>query len=159
MLESGERVGLLHEAAPRIAELKRAEAAHPFWQNRLLAGFASGAFKREDLRYVFSQYHLYSRNFTRFIAAAMANCESDLFRAELSENLWEEGGGSEPERRHAQIFRNFLRRSLNVDPEAIEYAPYTRHFVREYLVQCLRSDPMAASAFLSLGTEGIVARL
>ncbi len=143
-----------------LAKLRVLQSEHPFWQSPLLAAFTQGALSRDDLRYVFSQYHLYSKNFTRFVAAVMANCDSDLFRAQLSENLWEEGGGCEPDRRHAQIFRDFLRRSLAVeDAEAIDYAPYTRHFVREYLVQCLRSEPMVGTAFLSLGTEGIVARL
>ena len=39
----------------------------------------------------------------------MTSLESDLFRSLLSENLWEEGGGCEPEKRHAEIFRRFLR--------------------------------------------------
>lgn len=144
----------------QLAKLHGLQREHRFWSNPLLHAFEQGALSRDDLKYVFSQYHLYSKNFTRFIAAVMANCDSDLFRAQLSENLWEEGGGCEPERRHAQIFRAFLRDALGVDqPETIDYAPYTRHFMREYLVQCLRSEPMAGAAFLSLGTEGIVARL
>jgi len=143
----------------RLTELRRLQREHPFWRNPLLAGFEAGAFTRDDLRYIYSQYYLYSKSFTRFVAAVMANCESDLFRAQLSENLWDEGGGCSPERRHAQLFRNFLRHSLGVEPETIEHAPYTQHFVREYLVQCLRSEPMAGTAFLSLGTEGIVARM
>jgi len=143
-----------------LVKLRALQRDHAFWSNPLLAAFQQGALSRDDLRYVYSQYHLYSKNFTRFVAAVMANCDSDLFRAQLSENLWEEGGGCEPERRHAQIFRNFLRRSFDItDAEAIEYAPHTRHFVREYLVQCLRSEPMVGTAFLSLGTEGIVARM
>ena len=144
----------------QLAKLRIIQAEHPFWSNPLLAGFAQGSFTRDDLRFVFSQYHHYSKNFTRFIAAVMANCESDLFRAQLSENLWEEGGGCEPDRRHAQIFRNFLTRTMGIEnPEALEYEPYTRHFVREFLVQSLRASPMAGAAFLSLGTEGIVARM
>nr|HEX4316734.1 iron-containing redox enzyme family protein [Kofleriaceae bacterium] len=143
-----------------LAKLRVLQIEHRFWKNPLLEAFATGTLSRDDLRYVYSQYHLYSKNFTRFVAAVMANCDSDLFRAQLSENLWEEGGGCEPTRRHAQIFRDFLKRSLGVDDaEKIDYAPYTRHFVREYLVQCLRSEPMVGTAFLSLGTEGIVARM
>ena len=144
----------------QLAALHRLQSDHPFWSCRLLSGFASGAFSRDELSYVFSQYHVYTSSFTRFIAAVMASCESDLFRAQLSENLWEEGGGCAPERRHAQIFRNFLHRSLGIeDVTKIEYAPYARHFVREYLAQSMRPDPVAAAAFLSLGTEGIVARM
>jgi quercetin dioxygenase-like cupin family protein/pyrroloquinoline quinone (PQQ) biosynthesis protein C len=146
--------------AAQLAKLRALQAEHPFWSNPLLVGFARGAYSRDDLRYIYSQYHLYSKNFTRFIAGAMANCDSDLFRAQLSENLWDEGGGCEPERRHAQLFRDFLAGSLGItEPDKIEFAPYTRHFVREYLVYCLRSEPMSGAAFLSLGTEGIVSRM
>ncbi len=145
---------------PQLAELHRRQAEHPFWSSKLLAGFAQGAFSKADLSYIFSQYHLYSKSFTRFIAAVMANCDDDLFRSQLSENLWDEGGGCEPDRRHAQIYRNFLTGALGVaDPAAIAYESYTHNFVREFLVACLRAEPMAGAAFLSLGTEGIVPRM
>ena len=143
----------------QLTALRCLQSEHPFWRCRLLAGFEQGAFSRDDLRYVFSQYHLYCSSFTRFIAAVMTSCESDLFRAQLSKNLWEEGGGCAPERRHAQIFRNFLRNSLGIeDVTRIEYAPQARSFVHEYLLQC-QGEPMAAAAFLALGTEGIIARM
>jgi pyrroloquinoline quinone (PQQ) biosynthesis protein C/mannose-6-phosphate isomerase-like protein (cupin superfamily) len=144
----------------QLAALRRLQDQHPLWRCALLSGFAQGALSRDDLRYIYSQYHLYSSSFTRYIAAVMTNCENDLFRAQLSENLWEEGGGCEPERRHAQIFRNFLGRSLGIDDvKQIAYAPFTRQFVREYLDFAIRGDAMSGAAFLSLGTEGIVARM
>ncbi len=157
----------LLSAAPRreavdrqLAALRELQRRHPLWSCRLLTGFAQGTLTREDLRYVFSQYHLYTSSFTRFIAAVMASCESDLFRARLSENLWEEGGGCDPSRRHAQLFRDFLRRSLGIEEVAqIEYAPSTRLFVRDYLDQVQRYEPVAAAAFLAIGTEGIVSRV
>jgi pyrroloquinoline-quinone synthase len=145
---------------PQLAALRELQHNHAFWDCRLLAGFAQGAFSRDDLRYIFSQYHLYTSSFTRFLAAVMVNCESDLFRARLSENLWEEGGGCDPERRHAQLFRNFLHRSLGVaDVADIAYEPFTRQFVADYLDQALRYEPMATTAFLAIGTEGIVPRV
>jgi mannose-6-phosphate isomerase-like protein (cupin superfamily)/pyrroloquinoline quinone (PQQ) biosynthesis protein C len=144
----------------QLAALRDLQRLHPFWNCPLLTGFSQGAFSRDDLRYVFSQYHLYTSTFTRFIAAVMATCEDDRFRAALSQNLWEEGGGCEPSRRHAQIFRNFLQRSLGIeDISRIEYAPFTRLFVNEYMDQSLHLPPMAASAFLAVGTEGIVSRM
>lgn len=143
-----------------LAELRALRDEHPFWTNRLLHAFQAGTLDRDDLKYVFSQYQLYSRNFTRFLAALMANCTSDMFRARLTENLWEEGGGCAPEQRHAELFRRFLRETLQVPaPEDTEFETYTRYFVREYLTFCLQSAPLAASAFLSLGTEGIVPRM
>ena len=35
----------------------------------------------------------------------MANCDDDYYRSRLTENLWEESGEKDIERRHAQIFR------------------------------------------------------
>jgi quercetin dioxygenase-like cupin family protein/pyrroloquinoline quinone (PQQ) biosynthesis protein C len=143
-----------------LDELRRMQAEHSMWECRLLNGFRSGAFGIDDLRFIFSQYHLYSSSFTRFIAGVMANCESDYFRAKLSENLWEEGGGLELERRHAQIFRRFLLNGLKVSSlDDIVYEDFTKLFVNGYLQRCMTSTPLAGAAFLSLGTEGIVARL
>jgi pyrroloquinoline quinone (PQQ) biosynthesis protein C/quercetin dioxygenase-like cupin family protein len=153
-------ISLSRAVEDQLAALRRRQDEHPLWSSRLLTGFTEGAFSRDDLQYVFAQYHHYSKNFSRFIAAVMANCDNDLFRAQISENLWDEGGGCQPERRHAEIFRSFLRRSLGIEqPDAIKHAPYARHFVREYLEFCLRADPTSSAAFLSLGTEDIVARL
>src|SRR3990167_1269801 len=88
---------------------------HPIWQNPLLLSCQAGWLRFKDFQYLFSQYYLYSRNFTRFLAAVMVNCESDYHRSLLSENLWEEGGGIEIEKRHAEIFRVFLKQHLQVD--------------------------------------------
>jgi quercetin dioxygenase-like cupin family protein/pyrroloquinoline quinone (PQQ) biosynthesis protein C len=89
----------------------------------------------------------------------MASCENDLHRAKLAENIWEEGGAQAPSERHAEIFRRFLRDGLSVDDRNIEFLDGTRFFVREFLDFCREAHPAAASAFLSLGTEGIVPRM
>lgn len=154
------RLGSVPDLEAMLVELHTLRDAHPLWSCKLFRAFKNGSLDRRDLRYVFSQYQLYSRNFTRYISALMANCDSDLFRARLSENLWEEGGGCTPDRRHAELFRRFLRDSLDLPtPDLTDYEPYARWFTREYLVYCLRSEPAAGAAFLSLGTEGIVARM
>ena len=62
-------------------------------------------------------------------------------------------GGADPGKRHAELFRNFLREALLVNLEAIAYSDSTSYFAREYLGFYLQSQPMAGSAFLSLGTE------
>ena len=142
-----------------LTRLHSAQAEHPFWQNRLFKACSAGSLTKEDFKLVFSQYYLYSQNFTRYLAALMASCESDLLRARLAENIWEEGGGLAPEQRHAEIFRRFLRDGLAVDVDNIDFHDATRFFVREYLDFCRSSHPAAGSAFLSLGTEGIVPRM
>lgn len=141
------------------AQLHAAQAEHPFWSNRFFKACNAGHLTKDDFRFIFSQYYLYSKNFTRYLSALMANCDSDYHRARLAENLWEEGGGQVPEKRHAEIFRVFLRDGLAIDVDNIEFTDFTRYFVREYLDFCLHSHPAAASAFLSLGTEGVVARM
>ncbi len=142
-----------------LARLHAAQAGHRFWDNRVFRACAAGALTRDDFRFFFSQYYLYTRSFTRYLAALMASCESDLHRARLAENIWEEGGGAAPERRHAEIFRRFLRDGLEVDVDDLDFEDVTRFFVREYLDFCLHAHPAAGSAFLSLGTEGIVPRM
>lgn len=139
--------------------LKQRESEHSFWNNALLRACREGVLTREDFQFIFAQYYLYSRNFTRYLNGLMANCDNDFWRARLSENLWEEGGAMEPGQRHAEIFRRFLRQGLGVDLENIEFLDCTRLFVREYLDFCLKSSVVRGSAFLSLGTEGIVARM
>ena len=142
-----------------LKQFHKLQSQHPFWNNRLFRACRQGYLAVEDFQFIFAQYYLYSKNFTRYIAALMANSESDYYRSRLSQNLWEEGGGADPERRHAELFRDFLREALSIDLEAIEYLDATSYFAREYLDFCLKSHPMAGSAFLSLGTEGIVARM
>jgi pyrroloquinoline quinone (PQQ) biosynthesis protein C/mannose-6-phosphate isomerase-like protein (cupin superfamily) len=139
--------------------LQRVRDKHSFWSSRLLTACAQGTLSREDFRFIFSQYYFYSRNFTRYISAAMANCDDDLYRSRLTANLWEESGQKQIEKRHAQIFRRFLREGLDIDIANIEFLDCTKNFVREFLSFCLHSHPMASSAFLSLGTEGIVSRM
>ena len=145
--------------ANALSQFHELQSHHRFWNNRLFRACRQGYLVIEDFQHIFSQYYLYSKNFTRYIAALMANTHSDYHRSRLSENLWEEGGGAEPEKRHAELFRKFLREVLSIDLDRIEYSDSTAYFAREYHDFCLKSHPMAGSAFLSLGTEGIVARM
>jgi pyrroloquinoline quinone (PQQ) biosynthesis protein C len=140
-------------------QLRDLQATHPIWNNPLLQACRAGSLSRDDLRYVFSQYYAYSRCFTRYLAALMMNCEDDLMRAQLSQNLWEEGGGTAPERRHANIFRNFLIQGLELDVGAIEFEPASLEFSKAYLRAANSNDLAFSAAFLSMGTEGIVPRL
>jgi len=147
---------------PNVKSLRRfheLQAQHHFWNNRLFRACQHGHLSFEDFQFIFSQYYLYSKNFTRYIAALMANSNNDYYRSRLSENLWEEGGGADPDKRHAELFRKFLRDALSINLDDIEYLDSTHYFTREYLDFCLKSHPMSGSAFLSLGTEGIVARM
>lgn len=143
---------------PNFEKLLHLRDTHRFWDNGLLKACQSNVLTKEDFKYIFGQYRLYSKFFTRFITAVMTNSENDLHRAILSENLWEEGGKQNPENRHSEIFNRFLRDVLGVS-EHIIFKPYTVQFCEEYLKACKENDALYGAAFLSLGTEGIVSRL
>jgi mannose-6-phosphate isomerase-like protein (cupin superfamily)/pyrroloquinoline quinone (PQQ) biosynthesis protein C len=143
-------------ATKSLDSLSQFAKNHSFWDNRLFAACLAGELTRDDFTYLFSQYYLYSKNFTRYIAGVMANCDKDNFRAKLTQNLWEESG-EESGISHAEIFRNFLKTSLGItDLSKIEYEDFTRSFVEIYLENSMQSNPLWGSAWLSLGTEGIV---
>lgn len=142
-----------------LTELERLQEEHPIWNSRLVRACSQGILTKQDFRLIFSQYFRYSQNFTRYLAALMANCENDYFRSLLSENLWEEGGGADPASRHAELFRHFLKDTLHVDIESLQFQSFAEKFFCQYLDFCRNSTPMAGSAFLSLGTEAIIPRL
>ncbi len=142
-----------------LTVLKERAAKHPLWESPLLRECAAGHLTLEDLSFVFSQYYLYSRNFTRFLGAALASLEDDKFRAQLSQNLWEEAGMLDIGERHSELFRRFLRQGLVVYPESMEYVDCSTHFASSYLESCSHGSGAQVSAFLALGTERLVGRL
>src|SRR5215813_3145723 len=70
-----------------LHQLHQAEQQHPFWTNRLFNSCRAGHFTLEDIRFIFSQYYLYSQNFTRYLSAIMATYDNDYIRAGQSENI------------------------------------------------------------------------
>ena len=89
----------------------------------------------------------------------MANMENDLHRSQLSENIWEEGGGEELEKRHSEIFRQFLIKGLGVNIDEVKFKDFSKQFMQEYLNYCMSQPALEGTAFLSMGTEAIVPRL
>lgn len=153
------RLTTASEQSREEASLLELQDSHPLWNNPLLVACREGRLTLEDFQFLFSQYYAYSRSFTRYLAALMMNCEDDLLRAKLIANLWEESGGTAPERQHSNLFRNFMRESLGVSPEYVRFEVPTLRFVSEYLDSCSSRDLPFATAFLALGTEGLVSRL
>jgi mannose-6-phosphate isomerase-like protein (cupin superfamily)/pyrroloquinoline quinone (PQQ) biosynthesis protein C len=150
----------MSDPARDIANLQRVVDEHPIWDCALFRACERGELSRDDFRALFGQYTHYSNNFTRYLAGVLLSCGDDLLRARLSENLWEEGGGAEPEERHAELFRRFLVDTMGVThPRAVPIEPFTELFVRRYLRGATNPDHTYGCAFLALGTEGIVARV
>lgn len=132
---------------------------HKIWQNPLLTACSEGTLTRDNFKFIFSQYYLYSKNFTKLLTVGMFKCDNDYYRSRLSENLWEEGGGEDIELRHAEIYRKFLTNHLHIDLNSIRYEPYTELFFKKYLELCFSSEDYECAAILSFATEGIVSRL
>src|SRR5690348_8739448 len=44
--------------AAQLSALRLFVEQHPFWQSPLMTAFSQGTLSRDDLQYVFSQYHL-----------------------------------------------------------------------------------------------------
>ena len=147
------------EVKEKISLLEKQMNEHSFWDNKLFQACKKGDLTFENWRYIFGQYYIYNKNFTRYLSALMVNCDNDYYRATLSANLWEEGGGRDPEERHAEMFRSFLINTLMLDLDKIEYHDFSKHFAYEYLNIIMKNNACYGSSFLSLGTEGIVARM
>ena len=147
------------QAKHQLSQLRKFQSDHPLWKNSLFKAFKSGSLGLADLQFIFGQYSFYSRSFTRCLAGFMANSDNDMHRAQLVENLWEESGEADLDKRHAELFRRFLTHGLGIILEELVPAPPTQIFVSEILSFCLRSSAYESSAFLSLGTEGIVSRM
>lgn len=132
---------------------------HKIWKNPLLTACSNLELSFQDFQFIFSQYYLYSKNFTKLLAIGMLKCDDDYYRSKLSKNIWEEGGGEEVELRHAEIFRKFLSHSLKLNLDNNKYETYTHCFVDQYIDLCLHAEAGECAAILAFGTEGIVARL
>ena len=143
----------------QLSQLRELQRDHSFWKNSLFKAFESGSLGLADLQFIFGQYSFYSRSFTRCLAGFMANSDNDMHRAQLVENLWEESGEADLDKRHAELFRRFLTQGLGIVLEDLTPTPPTQIFVNEVLSFCIRSSAYESSAFLSLGTEGIVSRM
>src|SRR3989338_10569645 len=132
---------------------------HKFWSNPLLKACEEGNLTLDNYKYIFSQYYYYSKNFTKLLSIALFKCNDDLLRSKLSENLWEEGGGSDLEQRHAEIYRRFICNTLHIDIHQIKVESYTKLFFKELMDICLQGESYECAAALSFATEGIVSKL
>ncbi len=150
---------LAENSSPTLERLKIQVNNHPIWNNKLLKACELGHLSKEDFKIFFEQYYLYSKNFTRYLCALMANLEDDYHRSCLSENIWEEGGGEDLEKRHSEIFRKFLVNGLDVNINDIVFKDFSKQFMKGYLDFCMTQGQTEGVAFLSLGTEAIVSRL
>ena len=111
---------------------------------------------RRELDIFLVQQHHYSRHFTRFLCALLANLTAEEDRMALIENLFEEMGygdlGDEP---HSKIYRDMLTQ-LNLDPAMSPPLPETKALVETMMRLCADPNPIVGLGALCLGAEAIV---
>lgn len=125
----------------------------------LLTRCREGVVSRDELySYVRQQCH-YSRHFTRYLSALLANVAEEADRRELVQNLFEEMGlgafGSVP---HSQIYRDMMR-SMGVRLEDEAALPATQELIATMFDCCTSKRPMVGLGALCLGAEAIVPHL
>ncbi len=131
---------------------------HPAMNHPFLKKFSGGKLTLDRIRIFARQYYLYSRWFTRYVSAVIANMPDERPRAYLVENLYQESGEGDPQQSHPAIFRRFLT-ALRLDAAEVERTeplPETRLFIHEYLYVCSNGHFLEALGALGPGTESIV---
>lgn len=115
----------------------------------------SGRISRDELDRFIQQHYLYSRCFTRFLAALLSNIEDDDYRQALTQNLFDEMGlGDAGNLPHSRLYLNMMGR-MGLAPATIPL-PSTQHLVDTMFECCKSSNYMVALGALCLGAEGIV---
>jgi pyrroloquinoline-quinone synthase len=91
------------------SRFKHMAQTHALWSHPFVKRCRAGRLTVAQVRVLGSQMYQFSREFTRFLAKALAACPHETARMVIAENLWEELGEGDPERAHAALFRRFTR--------------------------------------------------
>lgn len=135
--------------------------AHALWSHPFVERCRAGRLTVEQVRVLGGQMYQFSREFTRFLAKALAVCHDETARMVIAENLWEELGEGDPERAHAALFRRFTR-ALGISDlqlAAIPPEPETAALIDTYLGLSDRHGVLGILGALCYASEGIVGAL
>jgi pyrroloquinoline-quinone synthase len=130
------------------------------WLDRLgktgfLTHCQTGQISREELEIFIQQHQIYSRYFTRYLAALLANIEDDEHRLTLTHNLIDEMGlGDAGNLPHSLLYRNMMD-NMGLAP-CTNPLPSTQRLVDTMFECCNSSNYMVALGALCLGAEMIV---
>ncbi len=131
---------------------------HPALHHPFLEKFRQGKLSLDRIRIFARQYYLYSRWFSRYLAAIAANIPDEGPRAFLIENLYQEYGEENNFDAHPAIFRRFMN-ALRLDPHEVEETeplPEMRLFIHEYLFTSKEGHFLESLGAIGPGTESIV---
>lgn len=128
-------------------------------QSLFLKRCRSGEITRAELDdFLVQQFH-YSRHFTRYLCALLANLTNEGDRSSLTGNLFEEMGLGETEQvPHSRIYRDMLAK-LGLDPALVPAHRETQDLADTMLKLCSNEDWVIGLGALCLGAEAIVPHL
>lgn len=125
--------------------------AHPF-----LVRCRSGDVTMDELLRFLGQQGLYSRNFTRYLCALMANLPRNEDVLHLSENLFEELGLDESgDTPHHELYRAMIAR-FGIDLAEQTLTPGTFGLIDSMFQHCKDPNPASGLGALCLGAEALV---
>lgn len=135
--------------------------AHPLWCHPFVERCRTGALTSAQVRALGGQMYQFCREFTRFLAKALAACPNEEARMVIAENLWDELGEGDPQRAHAALFRRFTRALGISDAQlaATPAEPETSALIDTYLGLSDRYGVLGILGALCYASEGIVAAL
>jgi pyrroloquinoline quinone (PQQ) biosynthesis protein C len=115
----------------------------------------TGQISREELNTFVEQHQIYSRGFTRYLGALLANIENDEFRLVLTRNLFDEMGfGDAGNMPHSKLYRKMME-SLGLIPEQTPL-PSTQLLIDTMFECCQSPSYMVGLGALCLGAEELV---
>lgn len=140
---------------------KHVAQSHALWAHPFVQGCRAGRITPAHVRALGGQMYKFCREFTRFLAAAMAHCPDEGTLRVLGHNLWEELGEGDPDRAHPALFRRFTRALGLSDAElaAIPAEPETQALIDTYLGLGRQLGLAGALGAICYASEGIVGAL
>ncbi|WP_394840261.1 iron-containing redox enzyme family protein [Pendulispora rubella] len=125
-------------------------------ETSFLSRCREGRVSRAELHGFVRQQGYYSRNFTRFLNALIANLLDEADRQALMQNLFEEMGlGDVKSTPHSQIYRDMMK-TMGIRFEDEAPHPATVRLVETMFACCHNENAMIGLGAICLGAEAIV---
>ena len=151
----------LFEAQALSQRFKQVAENHALWSHPFVQGCRAGRITPAQVRALGGQMYKFCREFTRFLATAMAHCTDEETLRVLGHNLWEELGEGDPDRAHPALFRRFTRALglSDADLASIPAEPETQAMIDTYLGLAHQLGLPGILGAICYASEGIVGAL
>lgn len=141
-----------------ISPLLKPEWLEQLTSTPFLTQCQQGTISRAALHLFVKQHQLYSRRFTRYLAALLSTLDDNEDRFELTQNLFDEMGLGEPNAvSHPALYQNMMTK-MSISSDEIAF-PATQKLI-DTMWQCCRAENYQVGlGALCLGAEALVPHL